>query len=70
MSGIPWRDLLRFGLCELRLSPDDFWSQTPAELLLMSGVENGAGEILLRSELSELMKRYPDADAGGASEEK
>ena len=31
MSGISWPDLIRFGLCDLKLEPDVFWSLTPAE---------------------------------------
>lgn len=59
MSGIAWDDLMRFGLCDLRLSPEIFWSLTPAELMLMAGGNHG-GDMINRDGLEKLMAQFPD----------
>ena len=62
MSRIAWGDLQRFGLGEMRLSPDAFWSLTPRELMILSGIsEFGAGH-LDRTGLDALMRAYPDKE--------
>ncbi|WP_146345077.1 rcc01693 family protein [Falsiphaeobacter marinintestinus] len=59
MSGIDWPALMRAGLEGLRLTPDQFWRLTPAELRLMLG--QGAGQAPLnRSGLDALMAAWPD----------
>lgn len=61
MNRLPWRDLLRFGLGDLHLTPDVFWSLTPDELMFMAGAtDNGAR--LTRNALNELMGKFPDPD--------
>lgn len=60
MSGVPWHDLMRLGLCELRLDPETFWAMTPTELMLMAGSERESGFVLSRSGLDDLMTRFPD----------
>lgn len=59
MSRIAWPKLLRLGLVELRLKPDEFWNLTPAELMLMAGLDE-PGQTLTRSGLAELIARFPD----------
>ncbi|WP_254796944.1 rcc01693 family protein [Sulfitobacter albidus] len=50
---------MRAGLHGLRLSPEAFWSLTPAELQMMLGATAGA-KPLLRDGLEALMAAYPD----------
>jgi len=59
MSAFDWPGLLRVGLCGLRLSPERFWSLSPAELLLMLGVD-AASAPLTRQRLGELAREFPD----------
>ena len=55
MKRIGWAGLMRLGLVELKLQPDEFWRLTPAELALMAGVGAGAGS-LSRGGLVELLE--------------
>jgi uncharacterized phage protein (TIGR02216 family) len=55
-----WPGLLRLGLGQLRLRPDQFWSLTPVELLLLLGVEGGGEAPLGRARLEELVRQFPD----------
>jgi uncharacterized phage protein (TIGR02216 family) len=57
---IDWPALLRAGLHGLRLTPEEFWRLTPAELQLMLGLENRSGNFS-RARLEELAAAYPDA---------
>lgn len=59
-GGLDWPGLLRAGLGGLGLTPDQFWSLTPAELALMLGIESGP-PVMTRGRLAELAARYPDA---------
>ena len=57
---IAWRTLMRFGLAELRLAPETFWSLTPAELMFLAG---GFGDAAMdRTGLDALMARFPDEE--------
>ena len=59
MSGFDWPALMRAGLCQLGLRPDQFWCLTPAEFLLMLG--KGAGDAPMgRARLEELSHAFPD----------
>lgn len=49
---------MRLGLGQLRLTPDQFWQLTPAELKLMAGID-GSG-VMTRAGMAELMAKYPD----------
>jgi uncharacterized phage protein (TIGR02216 family) len=60
---IDWRGLMRVGLHELRLRPDQFWRLTPAELRVMMGVEAGVPP-LTRARLAELAAVFPDVKKG------
>jgi uncharacterized phage protein (TIGR02216 family) len=62
---VAWVRLMRIGLVELKLSPDAFWSLTPAELMLMAGLDAGTGAALTRASLDELMARFPDRGVSG-----
>ena len=57
--GLHWGALLRAGLRDLRLSPREFWALTPAELMLMLGLD-AAARPLGRAGLEALMAAYPD----------
>ena len=56
----PWDDAIGFGLGVLRLSPDAFWAMTPRELTLAIRAVTGVAAPMQRSDLSDLMKRFPD----------
>jgi len=60
MTQFDWPALMRLGLGQLRLPPDQFWALTPAELALMAGLD-GAG-VMDRSGLAALMNMYPDKE--------
>ncbi|APX21413.1 MAG: phage tail assembly chaperone [Rhodobacteraceae bacterium] len=60
-----WQQLLRAGLRGLGLTPEQFWSLTPAELKLMLGDDSGIRP-LGRSRLEEMMRAFPDGRAGAS----
>ncbi|MEO1106356.1 MAG: rcc01693 family protein [Pseudomonadota bacterium] len=63
MSGFDWPVLMRAGFFGLRLTPDQFWRLTPAELRLMLG--QGAGlPAMNRAGLDALLAAYPDTEQG------
>ena len=62
-GGLDWAGLLRAGLHGLRLTPDQFWRLTPAELALMLG-QGTQTQPLRRATLDDLMTAYPDAAKG------
>lgn len=67
MSGFDWPALMRAGMQGLRLTPDQFWRLTPAELRLMLGP--GAGQAPMgRAGLDALQAAYPDKDLGDGNE--
>lgn len=69
MKRVDWGRLIRLGLLDLRLRPDDFWDLTPAELLLLAG--HGAGrDALTRAGLAQLLARFPDGEGKPNREEK
>ncbi len=51
---------MRAGLQGLGLRPDEFWALTPAELLLMLGLNDGGPPALNRARLAELSAQFPD----------
>lgn len=69
MSGLDWPAMMRAGLTGLRLTPDQFWALTPAELRLMLG--QGAGDTPMgRKGLDALMAAWPDVpDAGNGDDD-
>ena len=63
MNGFDWPALMRAGMQGLRLTPDQFWRLTPAELRLMLG--QGAGQAPMgRAGLDALQAAYPDKERG------
>ena len=54
-----WAGLLRLGLRDLGLSPDAFWRLTPAELVVMLGLD-AVRPSLTRARLEDLARAYPD----------
>lgn len=61
-AGFDWPGLLRAGLREIGLKPDEFWALTPAELWLLLGPEAGAMP-MGRGRLEALARAYPDRNA-------
>ncbi|RYH03371.1 phage tail assembly chaperone [Salipiger sp. IMCC34102] len=68
MSGLDWAGLMRAGLFGLRLTPDQFWRLTPAELSVMLGAAGAQGP-MRRSGLDGLMAAYPDGTKGETCDE-
>jgi uncharacterized phage protein (TIGR02216 family) len=60
MKRFDWPALMRLGLNALRLTPEQFWALTPAELALMAGIEGA--QVMGRSGLADLMAMYPDKE--------
>jgi uncharacterized phage protein (TIGR02216 family) len=63
MRPLDWPALMRAGMLGLGLRPLEFWGLTPAELLLMLGLEGGSA-VLGRARLAELSAQYPDIEKG------
>lgn len=63
MSGFDWPVLMRAGFVGLRLTPDQFWRLTPAELRLMLGQSAGL-PAMNRAGLHALLAAYPDTEQG------
>ncbi|HEU0220833.1 MAG TPA: rcc01693 family protein [Paracoccaceae bacterium] len=64
---VAWPRLMRLGMGRLGLAPEVFWSLTPAELLVMAGIEGGATAGMTRAALRALEAQFPDgmkADGG------
>nr|WP_090524784.1 rcc01693 family protein [Paracoccus isoporae] len=57
-----WPGLMRAGMRHLRLTPDQFWALTPAELALMLGTAPG-GRPMTRARLAALARDWPDEHA-------
>ncbi len=67
MSSLDWPGLMRAGLRELRLTPDQFWSLTPAELTIMLGRDEAASA-MTRDGLDDLVRRFPDLSKDGSND--
>jgi uncharacterized phage protein (TIGR02216 family) len=59
MSALDWTALLRAGLSQLRLRPDEFWSLSPIEFLALTG-HLGAAHATTRDALERLSRAFPD----------
>ena len=59
MTRIAWPQLMKLGLSRLGLTPSVFWSLTPAELMLMAGMDS-SDEPLSRQGFATLAERFPD----------
>lgn len=60
--GFPWGEAMRFGFGVLRLSSREFWGLSPRELAAAMAAHAGpvAARPPSRSELGDLMQRFPD----------
>lgn len=68
MSGFDWPALMRAGFLTLRLTPQQFWSLTAAELRMMLG--HGAGQSPMgRKGLDALLAAWPDKKPDRTSDE-
>ncbi len=56
---LEWGALMRLGMGRLALSPAVFWALTPAELLLMAGLDKTPPP-MSRDVLENLARLYPD----------
>ncbi|CUH65418.1 hypothetical protein TL5118_01299 [Thalassovita autumnalis] len=63
---LDWPGLMRAGLGQLRLMPDQFWALTPVELALMLG-HFGSEKPMNRNRLKDLLQSYPDRGSSRAS---
>lgn len=63
MRAMDWPGLMRAGLGQLRLTPDQFWRLSPMELRMMLGTK-WASPPLSRARLDELAAAYPDQERG------
>ncbi len=61
-ASLDWPALMRAGMVGLRLTPEQFWRLTPAELRLMLNLDSGAAP-MDRSRLARLMDAFPDRAA-------
>jgi len=59
VSKVNWAALMRLGIVELRLRPEQFWALTPAELTLMAGTFGEAAS-LSRAGFTDLAASFPD----------
>ena len=64
---IAWARLMRLGMVRLGLSPEVFWSLTPAELMLLAG-EGFGRAAMTRARMEELAARFPDKPREGELE--
>jgi len=65
VTPFPWDSAIGFGLGILRLSPKQFWAMTPRELnaaFVAVSKQHGALPPLKRSELEQLMDKFPDKE--------
>lgn len=67
MNALDWHGLIRAGLHELRLTPDQFWRLTPVELRIMLGTDRLAVGIT-RTRLEELSTAFPDTRKADADD--
>ena len=63
MTALDWPALMRAGLHGLRLTPEQFWQLTPAQLRLMLG-QGGVTGAMDRKGLDRLLNAFPDEVTG------
>lgn len=70
MKPFPWAEAMGFGFGVLRLSSDAFWGMTPRELAqAIRAVRGPSVTPLARTELDELLARFPDAPRKGEADD-
>jgi uncharacterized phage protein (TIGR02216 family) len=62
MTQFDWAAMMRVGLYDLRLHPDQFWGLTPLEFLIISGLEARETAAMTRAVLQELCAQFPDME--------
>ena len=62
-GGLDWPALIRVGIYGLKLSPEVFWTLTPAELRVMLGEMEHAAPMSSEG-LGALMSAWPDQEKG------
>lgn len=60
---LDWPGLMRLGLHGMGLRPAEFWALTPAELVMMLGLERAESATMGRARLNEMIAAYPDGTA-------
>ena len=66
MKPFPWTEAMGFGFGVLRLAPDAFWGMTPRELAqAIHAVRGPSVPPLARTDLDDLLARFPDATREG-----
>ncbi|MEM9197013.1 MAG: phage tail assembly chaperone [Pseudomonadota bacterium] len=61
---VAWASLMRLGLGQMGLTPDQFWALTPAEFLLMAGIGPQNAQRMTRGALAALEARVAAKHAG------
>lgn len=61
MTGFDWGGLMRAGIGHKGLLPHEFWALTPAELMMVLGLDGGGSPAMARTRLEELSRQWPDA---------
>ncbi len=62
MNGFDWPAMMRIGLRELRLKPEEFWGLTPLEFLIITGLEGRKSAVMTRADLRALCATFPDIE--------
>ncbi len=62
MNRFDWGAMMRVGLHELRLKPDELWQLTPLEFLIISGLEGRRSAVMTRADLKVLCGQFPDTE--------
>jgi uncharacterized phage protein (TIGR02216 family) len=62
MNGFDWPAMMRIGLHQLRLKPDELWQLTPLEFMVISGLEGRRSAVMTRADLMGLCTQFPDID--------
>nr|WP_255663325.1 rcc01693 family protein [Nitratireductor sp. B36] len=61
----PWNEVMGVAFGVLRLPPGAFWGMTPRELnCALEALCGSAPGVPARSDLDQLMQRFPDFDVG------
>jgi uncharacterized phage protein (TIGR02216 family) len=60
MTSFDWPALMQLGMRQMALKPDEFWSLTPIELLIISGTLRRRNDAMTRSVFSALCNQFPD----------
>ena len=62
MTQFDWGAMMRIGMRDLGLKPDEFWQLTPLEFMIISGFEGRRSAVMTRTDLRALCDRFPDTE--------